>query len=87
MNKKNQNYSEMPTEELQVLRDKQKKIWMALVSVWIAILLFYFGIIAYKGFAKFNFITAIPIFVLPISLLPIYTTLATMDKELKSRKK
>ncbi|WP_312321968.1 hypothetical protein [Soonwooa sp.] len=86
MNKK-PNYSEMPTEELQILRNKQKKIWTAFASIWIIILLVYLGINIYKGFEKFNFPASIPIFILPITLLPIYTTFATMDKELKSRKK
>ncbi|WP_300674285.1 hypothetical protein [Soonwooa sp.] len=84
---KKQDYSDLPTEELQVLRDKQKKMVIAFGSIWLVLMLVYFGIIAYKGFSRFNIATAIPIFVLPITLLPIYTTFATIDKELKSRKK
>ena len=68
MNKK-PNYSEMPTEELQILRDKQKKIWTTFANIWIVILLVYLGINIYKGFEKFNFPSSIPIFILPTTLI------------------
>ena len=87
MNQKDKNqYADLSTEELTQKRNKQKVILTAFCTIWIVVFLIFGVIILVKGVEKFNLASKLPIFILPITIIPIYVNYAELNKELKSRK-
>lgn len=77
------NYSELSTEELLKKRKSSRSIMLAFGIIWCFIIIF----VLYRYFTKgtMKFATIIPVFLPMITLLPIFTNLNELGKEIKSR--
>ena len=78
-------FSDLTDEKLIKRRDLLKGILIGIGVVWILIAAFFAYIFFTRGFKNNSFIVLIPLFTLPITLLPTFINLNFLNKEIKSR--
>lgn len=83
--KAEQSYKKLSNEELLKKRNTLKSSLIGIGIVWVILILVFVGIIVVQGFDTIPFGTMIPIFMLPIILLPFGITINQMNEEIKSR--
>ena len=77
--------AELSTEELTKKLKQQKTIFNFLLIMWFFVYCFLIGLFIWKG-SKISIATIVPLFILPITLLPVYISGKEMKKELQNRK-
>jgi len=82
-----QAYKKLSQEELLKKRNTLKSSLIGIGVVWAILILAFIGIVIVQGFDTIPFAAMIPIFTLPITLLPFWITINQLDEELKSRNK
>ncbi|RNC89734.1 MAG: hypothetical protein ED555_09755 [Allomuricauda sp.] len=76
------------TEQLLQNKKKVKIVLMTLVGIWAFLLVSYLiFVLFYAKEGSFRPITAIPFFIGPITVLPIYLSYQRIQQELKKREK
>lgn len=83
--KTEQAYKKLSNEELLKKRNMLKSSLIGIGIVWVILILVFIGIIISQGFGKIPFASMIPIFTLPIVLLPFGIIINQLNEELKSR--
>lgn len=78
-------FVELADEKLIKRKDLLKGILIGIGIVWLLIALFFAYIFITRGFKNNSFIILIPLFTLPVTLLPTFINLNFLNKEIKSR--
>jgi len=83
---KNNNLSELSKEKLIKRRDLLKGFLIGIGIVWLLMIAFVIYIFATRDTSKFSFVVFMPIFILPVTLIPLLINVGLLNKEVKSRK-
>ncbi|MDR6969340.1 hypothetical protein J2X31_003370 [Flavobacterium arsenatis] len=83
---KNNNLSELSNEKLIKRRDLFKGFLIGIGIVWLFMIAVMVYLFATKDMSKVSFAVFIPIFVLPVTLTPLFINVGMLNKEVKSRK-
>ena len=78
-------FAELADEKLIKRKDLLKGILIGFALIWLLTALFFAYIFFTRGFKNNSFIILIPLFTLPITLLPTLINLNFLAKEIKSR--
>lgn len=83
---KNNNLSELSNEKLIKRRDLFKGFLIGIGIVWLLMIAFVVYIYTTKDTSNLPFIVFLPIFILPVTLTPLFINVGLLNKEVKSRK-
>lgn len=83
---KNNTISELSNEKLVKRRDLFKGFLIGIGLVWLCIIAFVLYIYATQDTSNFSFVVFLPIFILPVTLAPLFINVGLLNKEVKSRK-
>ena len=83
---KSNDLSGLSNEKLIKRRDLFKGFLIGIGIVWLIMIAVMIYLFATKDMSKVSFTTFIPIFVLPVTLMPLFLNVELLDKEVKSRK-
>lgn len=84
--KNNNSISDLSNEKLIKRRDLFKGFLIGIGLVWLFMIAFIIYIFATKDTSNFSFVVFLPIFILPVTLTPLFINLGLLNKEVKSRK-
>ena len=82
---KNNNLSELSNEKLIKRRDVFKGILIGIGIVWLLMISFVIYVYATQDTSNFSFVVFLPIFILPVTLTPLFINVGMLNKEVKSR--
>lgn len=82
---KNNNISELSDEKLIKRRDLLKGFLIGIGIVWLLMIAFVIYIFTTKDTSDFNFVVFFPIFILPVTLMPLLINVGMLNKEIKLR--
>lgn len=83
---KNNTISQLSNEKLVKRRDLFKGFLIGIGLVWVFMIAFVLYIYATQDTSKFSFVVFLPIFILPVTLAPLFINVGLLNKEVKSRK-
>lgn len=83
---KNNSISDLSNEKLIKRRDLFKGFLIGIGLVWLFMIAFVIYIFATKDTSNFSFVVFLPIFILPVTLTPLFINVGLLNKEVKSRK-
>ncbi|NHM01412.1 hypothetical protein [Flavobacterium difficile] len=79
-------YSDLTDEQLLKKRNFFKGISIAFALIFIVAISILLYLFVTKGFKNSSIVTLLPIFMLPITLMPLFINFSLIHKEIKSRK-
>lgn len=82
---KNNNLSDLSNEKLIKRRDLFKGFLIGIGIVWLLMIAFVIYIYTTKDTSNFSFVVFLPIFILPVTLMPLFINVGMLNKEVKAR--
>lgn len=82
---KNNSLSELSNDKLIKRRDLFKGVLIGIGLVWLLMIAFVIYIYTTKDTTNFSFVVFLPIFILPVTLTPLFINVGMLNKEVKSR--
>ncbi len=79
-------YSETNDQDLLKKRNQIKGLLIGILIVYFFISCFLGYLFYTKEFEKINFATLLPVFISPLTLLPLFINLKSINEEIKNRK-
>lgn len=83
---KSNDLSGLSNEKLIKRRDLFKGVLIGIGIVWLLMVAVVIYLFATKDMSKVSFATFLPIFVLPVTLTPLFVNVGMLNKEIKSRR-
>lgn len=83
--KNSNSISDLSNEKLIKRRDLFKGFLIGIGLVWFFMIAFVIYIFATKETSNFSFVVFLPIFILPVTLTPLFINVGLLNKEVKSR--